>query len=141
MTEVYITTLGMMPNKLVGQDGIPFDRDIPFYLAGPMSGYPDFNFSAFEQACIQLRYYGLTIRSPHEIDHGETPATRGSLPYETYMQAGLDLLETCKGIILLHGWPQSGGACRELSRAIDLGLPVYFYDTYELHGMNRKPPV
>ena len=50
----------------------PFDRDLTFYLAGPMSGYPEYNFDEFERWAEILRRGGLKIASPHEIDHGET---------------------------------------------------------------------
>ena len=124
-----------------------FNKNVPYYLSGPMSGYPDFNFPEFEFYCSVLREAGITVQSPHEIDHHETPESRGSLPYEVYMQAALDLMEGCKGIILMPGWPQSTGACREISRSIDLGMPVYFIhdpdewqDNIQLVDMNRRPP-
>jgi hypothetical protein len=126
--------------RLFVEDELPFDPEKEYYLAGPMSGYPAYNFPAFEEACRKLRSVDLKIRSPHEIDYGETEKTRGSLDYETYMQAGLDLLNQCSGIILLNGWPQSGGACREVSLSIDLGLPMYFFNGDDLIGMNRRPP-
>jgi hypothetical protein len=125
-----------------------FNRDLTFYLAGPMSGYPGYNFDEFDRWAEILRRGGLKIASPHEIDHGETPETRGSLPYQTYIDAGMKLLESCGGIILIAGWPQSSGACAELSRAIDLGMPSYFACEYHEHpdnitllvSMNRRPP-
>jgi nucleoside 2-deoxyribosyltransferase len=125
-----------------------FDRDRTFYLAGPMSGYPEYNFDEFERWAEILRRGGLKIASPHEIDHGETPETRGSLPYQNYIDAGMKLLESCGGIILIAGWPQSSGACAELSRAIDRGMPSYYACEYNeqpnnitlLISMNRRPP-
>jgi hypothetical protein len=126
-----------------------FDSDQTFYLAGPMSGYPDYNFDEFERWAEILRRDGLKIASPHEIDHGETPETRGSLPYQDYIDAGMKLLESCGGIILIAGWPQSSGARAELSRAIDLGMPSYYAcepfgqgpeHMILLVSMNRRPP-
>jgi hypothetical protein len=125
----------------------PFDRELTYYLAGPMSGYPHYNFPEFEYFAEILREAGIKVNAPNEIDHGETIETRGGLPYETYLQAGLALLEKSEGIILLAGWPRSTGACRELSRSIDLGMPVYFIfdpqgscDNVQLISMNRRPP-
>lgn len=133
---------------VLDNDTWPFNKEKTFYLAGPMSGYPEYNFKEFARHAQMLRDFGLKIASPHEIDHGETPETRGSLPYQTYIDAGMKLLESCGGIILIAGWPQSSGACAELSRAIDLGMPSYFAceyseypdDTYLLVNMNRRPP-
>ena len=124
-----------------------FDLNVEYYLAGPMSGYPQYNFNTFTTACYALRDAGIKVLSPHEIDFGEAEGVRGQLPYETYMQAGLDLLEKCSGIILLAGWPQSTGTLRELARAIELDMPVYFYlenyewdDAVRLVSMNKKVP-
>lgn len=123
----------------------PFDSGLTYYLAGPMSGYPEYNFPLFEAVTAVLHSAKISILSPHEIDHGETPETRGSLPYQTYIDAGIKMLEACQGIILLPGWPQSSGSCNELSRSIDLGMPVYFLlaqsaSMISLISMNRRPP-
>jgi hypothetical protein len=47
------------------------------------------------------------------------------------------MVEHCSGIILLRGWPQSRGARLELSTAVALDWPVYYYDQGVLHCMNR----
>jgi len=135
-----------IPGLDIIDERMPFDLNLDYFLSGPMSGYPEYNFTEFDNACRILRAAAITVLSPHEIDHGEPIEKRGSLPYETYMQAGLDLLDKCGGIIILPGWPQSTGARREISRAIELYMPVYFFhepttwkDSAELICMNRKP--
>jgi nucleoside 2-deoxyribosyltransferase len=122
-----------------------FDPGLTYYLAGPMSGYPEYNFPLFDVAAAVLRASKFSIQSPHEIDHGETAENRGGLPYQTYIDAGLKMLESCQGIILLPGWPQSSGSCAELSRSIDLGMPVYAFlplgdGSFGLVSMNARPP-
>lgn len=99
-----------------------------YYLAGPMTGIENYNFPAFEEAARQLRERNLEILSPHEIDHGETQETRGSLDYKTYIKAGLDLLLSCDAIILLPGWYNSRGCIMETSIANTLEYPIYNYD-------------
>jgi hypothetical protein len=130
--------------SIVDDEAFPFDKTLTYYLAGPMSGYPEYNFAEFNVACAMLRSVGINVMSPHEIDHGETPETRGSLPYKTYIDAGLALLKKCQGIILLRGWPQSSGACNELELAIDHAMPIYFFHYVDVMGqlisMNRRPP-
>ncbi len=101
-----------------------------FYLAGRMTGLPDYNFQAFNDACSFLRnVMKLDIKSPHEIDHGETPETRGSLPYTAYIKAGLKLLLECDAIILMSGWELSQGCLTELVVARAAGLQVFFLDS------------
>jgi hypothetical protein len=133
--------------EFIDTTDLRFDFNKMYYLAGPMSGYPAYNFEEFEFFAAVMRSHGVKVASPHEIDHGETLATRGSLPYQVYLDAGIAMLETCQGIVLMPGWPQSSGACNELSRSIDLGMPVYFVyqpdewtESVRLIDMNRRPP-
>ena len=100
------------------------DRSLTYYLAGPMSGIPDFNFPAFEQASRELRSQGIKIESPHEIQQ-EIP---GTLPYNDVIVRALDLLKTCRGIILLPGWAGSNGVVHhELAMARQFNMPVLYY--------------
>lgn len=126
-------------------NGVEFNWMIDYYLAGPMTGYAEYNYPAFESACLSLRDAEIVVKSPHELFPEDPAEIRGKRPYEEYMTACLKLLEECKGIILLAGWPTSPGAMRELERAIELELPVYYYcesvsgDYNILFCMNRLP--
>lgn len=99
-----------------------------YYLAGPMTGLPEYNFPMFEKVAEYLRNGGLEIVSPHEIDHGETLETRGRGLYATYIRAGLKLLLDCDGIIMLPGWKDSGGARLELYVAHVCCLEMHRFD-------------
>jgi hypothetical protein len=85
-----------------------------------MTGYPGYNYPAFERAAAYLRGLGWTVVSPHEngLPFG--------LPYEDYMAADQILFEQAGAVCLLPGWVYSRGANRELSWAIHRGFPVYF---------------
>src|SRR5690606_41767260 len=51
------------------------DTDKPFwYLSGPMSGYPQYNFPAFAKAAETLRGFGYNLVSPAELDDSEVYA-------------------------------------------------------------------
>lgn len=148
MHQELVNELNLVDLHTITDLAWPIDHEKTYYLSGPMSGYPEYNFPAFEEAAFVLRAHGVKVASPHEIDHGETEENRGKLPYETYMEAAIDMLNgQCQGIILLPGWPQSTGARRELVAALEVDMPVYFYvynlaetDNAILACMNRKPP-
>lgn len=104
-----------------------FDKGITYYLAGPMSGYPDFNFPAFEAAQDELVQHGVRVDSPHTLD-GQDSGLRGEELWKTMMRQALQMLLECDGIILLKGWTESRGALIEYNIAAGLKLPVYFLD-------------
>ncbi len=108
------------------------------YLAGPMSGIDDFNFPAFESAFSALSEKGIDVVSPHRIEHHE-PQGRGTLPYATYIRAGLKLLLECDVIILLPGWQRSKGALIEMNtaKACQMGSDIYVPRTKGLVPYNR----
>lgn len=105
------------------------DPDQPFYyLGGPMTGIPQFNFPRFHEVGDILRAQGYNIISPAEVDEPETGAAAlaspdgapgtGTANGETYEDfLGRDLiivtLPTCRGMICLEGWQNSRGATAE----------------------------
>lgn len=98
-----------------------------FYLAGPMTGLPEYNFPEFDRYCEILRKKNFDIISPHEIDHGETPETRGSLDYHLYIKEGLKALLTCDAVILMPGWENSHGSRFEVEVARKCGMNIFLY--------------
>jgi nucleoside 2-deoxyribosyltransferase len=106
----------------------PSDLDKIYYVSGPMTGYPDFNYPAFHRCCNRLRPMGFKIISPHEIK-APTQAFENELAqWEWYMrQCEEQFTKVTGGIIMLRGWPESSGANRELGWALARALPVYLY--------------
>lgn len=113
------------------------------YLAGPMTGIPQFNFPAFDAAAADLRERGLDVVSPAELDDPETreaalssedgaPGT-GSHVGETwgdFLARDVKLIADgdIEGIVVLDGWERSRGARLETFCAAALdGKPVYHY--------------
>ena len=99
--------------------------DVTYYLAGPMSGVPKFNFPLFESATRALRERGLTIISPAELDDPAVASAahasaNGALDadgkvggYTWGAMLGRDVqvvADECDGIILLPRWSVSRGA-------------------------------
>ena len=110
------------------------------YLAGPMRGYPNFNFPAFYIAATKLREEGHTVFNPAEKDEKEygkdamlsptgnlkTIERRG---FSIRKALGMDTAYICATadcVALLPGWNESKGACAEKALAEALGLEVIF---------------
>jgi len=86
-----------------------------YYLAGPMRGYPLFNFPAFLMAARILTARGFTIKSPAEkdIEAGFDPS-RGLEEQKFDMGAAfrwdMNAVVETDGTILMTGWEKSSGA-------------------------------
>lgn len=105
------------------------------YIAGPMSGYPLYNFPAFIAAKSHLESIGHTVRSPVDIDHEVwrrlhgrdfDPAIDkcdwGSPELPEMMRGNLAAICAAEGIAFLPGWERSKGATFERSVGEMLGL-------------------
>lgn len=82
------------------------------YIAGPMTGLPDFNYPAFHAEAARLRALGFHVESPAE--NAAPPC--GS--WAGYMRLAIAQLVTCDAICLLPGWSASRGACIEHGLAV-----------------------
>lgn len=86
------------------------------YIAGPMTGLPQFNrpASAFIQAAMNLSFEKHVPLNPAILPDGLTEAD--------YMAVGLTMLQRADAIYLLTGWQFSAGARAEHAMALKLGL-------------------
>ena len=101
------------------------------YLAGPMTGLPEFNFPAFAKAAAELRAQGHFVFSPSEndftrygddfLDHPERFNLR-----ETVVDDLLWISRMAQAIALLPGWENSKGVRAEKAVAEWLGLAVMY---------------
>ncbi|HHQ2816961.1 DUF4406 domain-containing protein [Pseudomonas aeruginosa] len=89
------------------------------YLAGPMTGLPEFNYPAFHAEAARLRDLGYHVENP-----AENPAPACGT-WAGYMRKALVQLVTCDAIALLPGWPSSRGANIERSLAFEMGMKVF----------------
>lgn len=90
------------------------------YIAGPMTGLPEFNYPAFNAAAQVLRAAGIPVANP--ADHIE-PCPEPA--WNDWMREALHALAGCRAVLLLPGWQDSRGARIERWLAADLGMPVY----------------
>lgn len=91
------------------------------YIAGPMTGYPEYNVPAFKDAALLLRYEGHEVVSPVEIFKIHFGNNTELHPSEYLIKDILDLF-TCDTICLLKGWEGSVGAKCEAAIAVTLGM-------------------
>lgn len=114
------------------------------YVAGPMSGLPEFNYPAFHEAAARLRAKGWHVENP-----AENPAPHGdaSCQWTAYMRMGLSQVTTCHAIYLLPGWQKSKGASLEYMVVQQLGLQIHFHQQQEdvlrewLEDLEQSAPV
>jgi hypothetical protein len=97
-----------------------FKTGVGYYLAGPMSGYPDFNKPEFRRYHDILNAAGLMILNPAETDGGDTSKSRSY-----YMRIDTDLIANSGGIILLPHWRDSFGVAFETLLCTHINSPIY----------------
>lgn len=89
------------------------------YVSGPMTGLPDLNYPAFNQAAADLRAAGYEVTNPVDKDVPDTE------PWLVHMRADIKMMMDCDGLAILTGWQASKGANLEIQLAHGLGLPVH----------------
>lgn len=113
-----------------------------YYLAGPMTGYPHFNFPRFYEVANDLREQGFIITSPAELETEKVKiASRDSETGEVDengMVAGHTwgdflsrdvkvIADECDGVIAMDNWMDSKGARLEVFTALQQKKPTYWY--------------
>lgn len=108
------------------------------YIAGPMQGYPDFNFPAFDRVASALKQQGHVVFNPADKDrekHGSAfgQGTDGQLDQvpEFNLRKALedDLCWICRHadvVFMLKGWERSFGARTEHALAVALKLEIWY---------------
>lgn len=97
------------------------------YIAGPMTGLPEYNFPAFHAAAIAWRAAGWDVENPAEAFDGVTDR-----PYQDYVIHDIALLRQCDAIALLPGWDGANARGSVWEREVGqrlLGLAVYGADS------------
>lgn len=126
------------------------------YVAGPMTGLPQFNFPAFDVAAKALREAGHEVTSPAELDDPEDRAAALASP-DGHMHGGHHMNKTwgdflsrdvklladggLQGVVVLPGWDKSRGARLETFVANAMcGLPVFEMHQHGGHtGLHLMP--
>lgn len=90
------------------------------YIAGPMTGLPEFNYPAFNAAAATWRAHGWAVLNPAESFGGRT-----DLRYERYMRNAINLVMKARAIALLPGWQDSKGAQMEVLLGVRQGYEFF----------------
>lgn len=120
---------------------IPYEYHVDgcqkLYVAGPMRGYYEFNFPAFDRATWFLQVQGHEVFNPAERDRNKgfdptgmmgTQQELDTLDFSLREALAADLQWIClnaEGIYMLPGWSRSTGALAEWRTGIALGLKFY----------------
>jgi len=111
------------------------------YIAGPMSGYPEFNFPAFFRAAEDLAPYYDKVWNPAKKDEeadldadalktGDAAlAIKKGFDFREAYIWDLEKVVSSSAIYMLKGWQYSPGACGE--HAVAVAMKKHFPD-YEI---------
>lgn len=92
------------------------------YISGPMTGYPEWNHPAFNEAERQLRAVGYDVINPARHGSGRR--------WEYYMRLALKDVADAEGVALLPGYTHSRGATLEIHNAQALGMKTKYVETW-----------
>jgi hypothetical protein len=118
----------------------PVQAPVPIkaYVAGPMRGYPEYNFPAFDAAAKLGRSLGFEVISPAEEDRKRDKFNEktgeGLQGQAVYVKRDVDFLISLGptgAIALLPGWEKSTGARAEKAVAEWLSLKVLDARTFQ----------
>lgn len=103
------------------------------YISGPMSGFENCNFAAFDTASEFIARLGDTPVNPAAIvralgyDGGPDLCERDRrFFYKDIMHVLSPVLQSCQQIYLLQGWEKSKGARAEKALAEHFGLSIVY---------------
>ena len=130
----------IIPDGTIVQSMVPSTQKA-VYVAGPMRGYPQFNFPAFFAAGDKLEKEGWKVWNPAKKDeeqYGDKlwKDNKTGNEAEASSTVGFSLREAlkwdtekicqCDAIAMLPGWEKSNGAFAEWALARALGLEVMY---------------
>ena len=115
------------------------ERKPTIYIAGPMRGYADGNFPAFDRQERVLREQGWEVINPANLDRTEGCPPNGHENFdpatdyddhefmrEAMRRDCLVICERCTAMYMMTRWEQSRGAKAEWHLAKALGLKIYY---------------
>jgi hypothetical protein len=103
------------------RDCVDYNKNCNIYIAGPMTGLPDYNYPKFHAMERALRKAGYSmIINPADIADGET-----GYHYSYYIRESLKMIARADAVVFLDGWENSKGANLEFHAASLMGLKCW----------------
>lgn len=104
------------------------------YISGPMTGYDELNFPAFNEAATVLRDIGYAVCSPAETDQ---ILGVGALTHAEYLRFDFERVLEADFLVALDGWERSLGAISEILVATRIGTPVWGWANWDNYDRIR----
>lgn len=118
------------------------------YIAGPMTGYPLYNFEQFFAWAAAIRSTGDTPLNPaeHDVSKMFNGWVYNEADYDEIIEYDLNLIrKEADRMFMLRGWNFSKGAQVEHSLAVELGLDIQYEAKKHIyivgHGRHGKDTV
>lgn len=86
------------------------------YVAGPMTGLPEYNRPAFFAEAQALQLAGCAVLNPATLPDG--------MEQHEYMQICVAMVQVADELVMLPGWERSSGAVAEHALAVKLGKRI-----------------
>ena len=115
------------------------NRKPTIYIAGPMRGYDDYNYPAFDRQQKVLEDQGWIVINPAEMDRDDDKPINGPMQFDPdnnyedheFMRKALKrdmvaICDDCTAIYMMSNWEKSKGAKTEWALAKALGLDIYY---------------
>ena len=97
------------------------------YIAGPMTGIPEYNKPAFEAATIRIKEMWKGTALPTTvINPARNYGGYQGLTHARYMRYSIHQLLIVDAVYMLNNWELSEGATTEHTIAKSLGLDIYY---------------
>lgn len=90
------------------------------YIAGPMTGIPDFNREKFNIVAEELGRLGDVVLNPAILPDG--------LYHDEYMKICIAMIDVCDRVVFLPGWENSKGAQIEHKHASYMEIEIRYWE-------------
>ena len=90
------------------------------YIAGPMTGYQNFNREAFNKVAEQIHRHGDVALNPAILPDG--------LAHDEYLTICMAMLDVADEVVMMPNWEYSVGANKEHDRATQRGMQITYLE-------------